>query len=369
MIKIGIVCFHNIRYIPFLNIYTEILDNCKNCKYEVIYFNRDKKLVEKLPENYISINWIGKYSEKNSKILKIPNFIYFQYAIKKIINQKKYDYIIVLTTIPGVLLSNYLTKKYENRYLIDVRDYTWEGIKFYYNKEKNLMEAASLRIVSSPDYAKFLPKNEYLLCHNINPKNSSFLLKNNFKKSSNDRIVISYIGSISYEKQCLRLIELVLADDRFEFHFYGNESTSNICSNKVKELENSRVVFHGPFLPNEKKEIYNNSDIIFNCYGSEQTLVKYAISNKYYDGALYHKPLIVSPNTTMEDISESFNYSLNLKNLKNLDDLYNWYININPKKFDLFCDRVIKDAIKDNKIFEKKLKEKLEGIYENKMEK
>lgn len=365
MIKVGIICFHNIRYMPFLNSYIDILDNNKNVSYDVIYFNRNKNLNEKLPKNYIPIEWLGKYTSKNSKISKIINFVNYQRIVKKILQRKEYDYLIVLTTIPGVLLSDYFSKNYKKRYLIDVRDYTWENLKPYLKRENKLMKYASLRVISSPDYKNFLPKYDYLLCHNINfKKNDKKLEINKLKKGNKDKIIISYIGSISYENQCLRLIDLVLDDNRFEFHFYGNESTSNIISGKISNLNDKRIVFHGPFLPTDKNKIYNSSDIIFNCYGNDKILVKYAISNKYYDGAVYHKPLIVSPNTTMQKISESFSYPLDLENIKDLNGLYDWYINLNENNFDIYCNKVINGTIKDNKDFENKLNKELGEIYE-----
>lgn len=79
----------------------------------------------------------------------------------------------------------------------------------------------------------------------------------------------------------------------------------------------------GPFMPKDKPEIYKNSDLIFNCYGNDRLLVKYAISNKYYDGAIYRKPLLVSPNTSMAELSGDCAFALDLESSRGLEELYN----------------------------------------------
>ena len=66
----------------------------------------------------------------------------------------------------------------------------------------------------------------------------------------------------------------------------------------------------------------------------------------------------------MQKISESFSYPLDLENIKDLNGLYDWYINLNENNFDIYCNKVINGAIKDNKDFENKLNKELGEIYE-----
>ena len=116
------------------------------------------------------------------------------------------------------------------------------------------------------------------------------------------------------------------------------------------------------FLPEDKKLIISQSDIVFNCYGSESKAVKYAISNKYYDAAFYRRPLIVSPDTTMSRLTGDYAYALDLDNTDNLDELYFWYCNLNKDAFENYCCTAICTAMKENDSLVKLIKNTLKEL-------
>ena len=361
MKKVAILTFHNMRYCPYLNFYIDILNRCENISYDIIFFNREKKLNEVLDNNKFKVDWIGKYN--NNIVLKIINFINYYFKVKKILKTKNYDNVIVLTTIPGVILSKFLSKKYYKKYIIDVRDYSWEKLPFYFKREKILFDSSLFNIISSPDFTLFLPKSHYLLCHNLNCHEISKNKKIN--KNLNDTISIAYIGSISYVENCIKLIDLVVKDERFSINFYGNETRKNIISNYISNLNCKRVNYYGPYTPNQTEFLYEKSNLIFNCYGNNNALVKYAISNKYYYGVLYHRPLLVSPNTTMSRLVGKFGFSLDLENDKNLNKLFKWYEQLDEKEFDQYANKSLEVAINNNnKLAEKIINVLLEDINE-----
>lgn len=347
MKRVGVLLFQNMRYAPFLKMYQSILDEL-GVEYDIIYYNRDKTLNEISNDHFIPINWRGKGTVAASKIEKLLNFtcIYPRQA-SSIIQERQYDFLIVLTTFPAVLLSGILQKKYSKHYIVDIRDYTKEFFRPYYLIESKVLSKAALRIISSVGYKNFLPSFDYVLCHNMDNTLSNTVLKP-FNKKTKGRIKIAYIGSISYERQCKQLIDLVCLDERFEFHFYGNEANGTIISEYIHNLGNKRIVMHGPFLSTEKERLYELSDIIFNCYGNDRTLVKYAISNKFYDGAVYRKPLLVTPNTSMATLSGDYAFALDLERITSLDDLYLWYINIDKTGFEHYTESVLELATRDN---------------------
>lgn len=342
--KIGIILFSNLRYSPYLNFYTEALSQMNDSEYKVIYLNRYKDLNEPDDDLYTPVNWWGKKANASSKFVKTINFIRFKNKVIKLLNKEKFDFLIVLSTIPSVLLSDYLCKHYKGRYVVDVRDFTYENVKWFFNKEKQVFDSAALRVISSPGFKTFLPENQYLLCHNFSLSDESVSLAG---KDKNNPIVISYIGSIGYASQCKKLIDLVAKDSRFCFFFYGNDVSGNVTE-YVKELQNDRISMKGAFKPCDKPDIYQSSDLIFNCYGNGRLLVKCAVSNKYYDGAYYRKPLIVSPNTILEELSGEFAYPLDLVNADNLDELYCWYNNMDFEKYDKFAQNIVNNSLAEN---------------------
>ena len=353
MNKIAIIIFSNLIYSPYYKLYTEILDNL-GYEYDVIYCNRFPKTNETVDKNHIQIPWY----DNNAKFNRIINFISFKEKVSKILKRNDYSKVIVLTTNPAILLSKVLIKKYNKKFLIDVRDFCQENLSLYRKLEERLFKHASVRIISSPGFKNFLPKEDYCVCHNLS-SNIKFneLDKFHLTLNRNKRIKISYIGSIAYANQCKKIIDLVEKDDRFEMLFFGNETEGTIVSNYVKSKNNERISMMGPFLPTEKEKIYENTDMVFNCYGNDSDLLTYALSNKLYDGAFYKRPLLVSPNTLMQEISGKFAYSLDLSSSTNLDGLYNWYQNLNEKEYEEFAESLLKDSINETEQSKKTIKD------------
>lgn len=350
--KVGILLFSNMRYSPYLYSYTKLLNSIPSIEYEVIFFNRYKELGES-DKNAIGISWFGKNANAANKVVKAVNFIWFKYKVQHILDKAGYDFIICLTTFPAVLISKYLVKNYACRYIVDIRDYTYEKNKSYYKREERVLSSSALNIISSPGFVNFLPKAEYTLLHNYNGLNC--FSSHQFIKNDGYPIKIAYIGSVSYAYQCKKIIDMVSKDNRFELDFYGNESSDTSVSEYVNQISNPRIRFNGPFLPAEKEGIYLKSDLIFNCYGNNSDLVKYAISNKYYDGAMYRKPILVSPMTAMEEFSQGYAYPLDLDSEQSLDRLILWYRNIDCNEYEKYCQRVLIKALSDNKVAENRI--------------
>lgn len=347
MKKVGIIFFHNLRYAPFVKYYTDILDSLNDIQYDIIYYNRDKKLNEPKNGKYIPVPWIGKGTNIASKFEKGINFIFWKIYVSNLLKKKKYDFIIIIMTMPAVLLERELIKNYDKKFIIDIRDYTYENIRWFAKSEERLVKHSRLNIISSPGFKKFLPNAHYEVCHNF-AREDEINNNINFVKKVDFPIQISYIGSISYEEECLKLIDLVKDDNRFSFVFYGNENTSHIISKKIKKLSNNRIKMMGPFLPEEKENIYRKSALVFNCYGNDRPLVLYAISNKHYDGALYKVPVLNSPGTIMAKLAGGNGYELDLEKINNLNGLYDWYNALNKYDYEKYANNVIKNAIKEN---------------------
>lgn len=364
MIRVGVLLFQNMRYAPFLKMYEKILKEMKNIEYDVIYYERDKSLEEIKDLHHIAIQWHGKGTLAAPKYEKMINFLFYAKDVKKLLKQKKYNFIIVLTSFPAVLLADYLIRDYTGRFLVDIRDYTQESVKLYFKLEERVFSKAAIRVISSPGFVNFLPKLKYYNCHNMD-SNVEKIEKPRFVKAKGRRIILSYIGTISYETQCKQLIDLVVKDDRFEFHFYGNEANGTEVSDYVGRINNSRIKMMGAFSPIDKPRIYSNSDLVFNCYGNEKMLVKYAISNKYYDSAIFRKPLLVSPKTSMAEFSGKFAYMLDLDNITSLDDLWNWYQMLDESEYECFANKIINLASEENTIFQRKVIECLTNLGEN----
>ena len=311
--KVGIIAANNIRYSPYIFFYTKILNEL-NIDYELIYPNRNK-IEENFTSSVVEIEWDN---QKNT----LFNYLSYSKKVKKKILERKYDFLIVLTSNNAVFLSNFLSKKYKKKYIIDIRDYTHENVYLYFLLEKKAIKNSTLNIISSKKFEKFLPKGKYEVCHNINANNTIDFSTINKRHVP---IIVGYVGALGYIDKCKKFMDLVSLDYRFEFHFYGTSNYETELKEYAKKLNCDRIKFFGAYANEHKQEIIKKIDILFNIYGNGKPLLDYALSNKLYDSLLNVKPILTSPKTFMEEMAGSLSYSINLENFANLDDLYDWY--------------------------------------------
>ncbi len=345
--KVAIVAFNNLRISPYVRTYSGWLTK-KGIEFDVIYLDRDSEKEELGSKSYpIS------YNKKRHKLI---NFLRFARKTKKIIKKNKYDFLFVMPTFPAVLLSGFLKRKYKGRYLVDIRDYTHEKNKFFYSREKKALENSAMNVISALGFKNFLPECEYIFCPNIS---DAYRKENHSFSRGAEPIRIAYVGTIAYAENCKKLIDLVLKDDRFRFDFYGGEIGSMPVTSYIKEISSDRIVAHGTYTANEKADIVKRSHILFNVYGNGSTLVRYALSNKLYDGMCFKKPILVSSDTDMQKESADFGFAIDFGDKDILSKLYDWYLSIDKQSFDNYGDEYIRKTYSELDEFYSLLEERV----------
>ncbi len=347
--KVAVIAFNNLKFSPYISPYIDVLKKF-NAETELIYPNRDG--IDEV-FNYcklIPIKW-------DPRANKAANFISFRKAVIKQLSSVKYDFVIVLTTFPAVLLGGFLRRKYKNRYLVDVRDFTHENNKIFYELEKKALKNAAMRVISSEGFKNFLPSYDYCLCQNTSSAYRTGA--KHFYSKNNGEIVVGYVGTIAYKEQCRKLIDLIKSDNRFSFYFYGNETGDGTIKRYVQNLKCDRIKYFGEYGPDEKGRILESVDVLFNVYGNDRPLLKYALSNKLYDSMYYKKPLLVSPDTAMQNESGEYSFAVDLDETKDLNGLYEWYKKIDADAFEKYADSYLLNVFKQNDVFEDRLKQAL----------
>ena len=343
--KAAIIAFNNIKYSPYVKTYSDYLDK-NNVDYDVIFPDRDG-----LEENLGNTTYAIKWDKSKNKFI---NFLKFRNAALRILKKNNYDFVFVLTTMPAVLLGGYLSRKYKGRYLVDIRDYTYEGVKPYFWLEKRAVRNSACNVISSPGFKKFLPEADYLLCHNVSPLYREGK-GGDFKSDDGDKIVIGYVGSIVYKSQCLKLIKLVEKDPRFCFHLYGNEGGDSSLKDYLDSNPCDRIKMFGAYAPSEKVGIMKKINILFNAYGNGKMLLDHAISNKLYDGYYMRIPVLTSPKTLMSEELGDFSYDIDFEKDTSLDGLYEWYKNIDAEAFEKRSVEYLAKVFESQDEFYKKL--------------
>ena len=136
----------------------------QNIPYELIIWNRDK--VEK-PNR---ANWIFYEYPMDSFqpfYKKICGFLSFSMYMRKMIKDRQYEKIIVLTTQTAIPLSDILLRKYKNKYIYDYRDVTFENVKLYRMLVNTLIRHSNFTAISSKGFVDNLnPSVKFVMSHN-----------------------------------------------------------------------------------------------------------------------------------------------------------------------------------------------------------
>lgn len=323
---VGIIAAASLRLSPYAFYYTRLLDEM-GLDYEIAVPDRYDGLGEGYTGRLHVLPW-------DSRKKTLANYVSYAGGVKKLA-VGRYDFLIILTTNLGVFCYPWLKKYYPWRYILDIRDYTHENIPPFFALEKRAVRASALNVVSSRRFQEFLPKGEYLPCHNF----TTPLEPSPFRfQEAEGRIVIGYVGSVAYEPQCRALMALVSRDERFAFHFYGSGPAETALRAYGEELGCPRVRFFGRYQAAEKGGIIQKTDILFNIYGSEGVIARNSLANKLYDALYYRKPLLTSPGTFMEEMGGELACSLDPRDPSALDRLWDWYQALDGARLDAFAE-------------------------------
>jgi len=347
--KILIVGFTKIKYMPYANFYLEEVCNDKN-EVHLITWNRD--CAEDIKLNYnVKIHQFNRFQQDEvKKIKKIGNFIRFRNYAKRIIKNEKFDLLIILHTIPGILIYDILKKKYKNQYILDYRDVTFEKLFLYKKIIDKMVINSSATFISSDAFRKILPECEKIYTtHNILIESLQYRnIRLNLPRG-NLPIRIGFWGFIRHYNINLEIIKKLANDKRFELHYYGREQET---AYKLKQycLDNNikNVIFHGEYNPNDRYNFIKNIDIIHNIYENDGN-TDYALGNKFYDGIIFYLPQLCNKGSFMGEIVEKYNVGCTCDPNKQsfVSEIYNYFQNINNEKFRANCDIALRNILNE----------------------
>ena len=309
--------------------------------YDVAYWDRSF-LAESIQGSINTFRFTTKrYSDSESKIIKLFKYFRFSSFAKKILKNNHYDGVIFLQTTIAVFLSSFLKKRYPHKYIVDIRDYSFEHFRLFRHLEKKAINNSFFSTISSIGYKKFLPPFDYVLVHNYHPISND--IKNAFftRNRDNKSINISFIGLIRFMDQNKKIINYFKNDCRFTLSFIGKNALE--LKEYIDKNDINNVYLYDYFDSNRTLDFYSKTDIIMNLYGNNTPLLDYAVSNKLYYSASLYMPILVCPNTFMEELSKQFKlgFSLDMADKENINRLYEWFVGIDRAAFKKECDAFI----------------------------
>ena len=348
--KILILGFAKIKYMPYMNFYLDNIDRKSN-EIHLGYWNRDLKEENTTNLEGIKLHEFSFYQQdETAKIAKINSFLKYRKFALNLIKEISPDFIIVLHTLPGILIGKLLAKNYKNKYIFDYRDSTYEKFPPFQKKVKRLARNSKATFVSSDAFRLFLPqdKEEIYTSHNILEDSLSHRNEKEMSGVDSDKIRIAFWGFIRHEEINRSIIQKIAADTRFELHYYGREQQTALNLKKyAKEINAENVCFHGEYVPQDRYEFVKATDIIHNVYYDANMML--AMGNKYYDGIIFRIPQICMEGSFMGQQSEKCGVGFCCDPYKDdfTEKLYQWYTNIDREKFKRNCDRELSRVLKE----------------------
>lgn len=348
-----LISFCNIYLLPYAKTYIDAIQR-SGAKCTLLFWDRDA--VDGKNDNYpgcFKKCYQKRKTTESSKAEMLIGYIEATKFFQRELKHTKYDGLVFLQTHAAVACGSMLKRKYRKKYIVDIRDFTLENYLLYRQFETSCISNSFASVVSSPAYAKFLPKHKYVIAHNYTPFSDDEIQSvRTVDRSSFERAInISFIGTVRFIEMNKRILMLFANDKRFSINFFGNgsEVLQSFCTSKG--IKNAR--FHGAFSPEQTAVFYKDTDLINNLYGNHDNFLDYALSNKLYHSGQFLLPILVCPETYMEEVSQKYHmgYVFDVNDKAAPDKLYEWYLKYDRKELAIGCDRFIDKVILDNRRF------------------
>ena len=340
--KILLMGFTKVKYMPYANFYLDNLDRVKN-EIHFLYWNRDTQTEDLTGFRDIQFHEFKVYQEDEiAKFSKIRNFLRYKRFAVGVIKREKFDFIIFMHSLPGVLIANLLIKKYKNRYIFDYRDSTYERFLPFKRVIGRLVKYSYATFVSSDAFRKFLPKEEegkIYTSHNLLLDSLNHRDEKEKHGIESDKIRIGFWGFIRHENLNKEIIKKVAADERFELHYYGREQqTAKNLKIYTQSIGAKNIFFHGEYKPEDRYQFVRQTDIIHNIYCDDNMML--AMGNKFYDGIIFRIPQLCMKGSFMGEQVEKYGVGRMCDPYDSqwLEIVYEYYRKLNIENFMQRCE-------------------------------
>lgn len=344
---VALIFCGDLKYCPYIKRYIEILDMNKN-SYKIYFWNRSGDYID-LDSTYEYYNQSSKLNK--AKIGKLIDFVEYRRWLIKKLNKDRPDKFIILSTLTGIILSDYIMKN-RNQYIFDIRDYSYEYLGVYRDIESRIIENSFLTVISSKGFKSFLPKKNYIIAHNFNRNDIKGVYK--FKKTD-ERITFVWNGLIRYFDYQKQYLDVLKNDERFLIKYHGDGPELDMYKQYAKMQKMKNIFFTGIYKNDEKEEMLKGADILNNCYGYRKNAgnkLKFAVSNRFYDGIIYHIPQLVEGEGFKTQWAKKSGIGISIQpNCDFADNLYNYYMHLDETKFDDNCDKILHMVLEEDDLF------------------
>ena len=343
---------------PYLQYY---INACKEKKvpFDLFLWNRDSNGGLKHENNIFTMNCECPFG--GSKLKKIFPMLQYRKGLLQTIKQNQYSHLVLINTLAPVMISNYVLNHYKGRYILDIRDYTYEKIPYYKKIENQLIKNTNFTTISSKGFLAFVDDNPKIIVnHNISNIDQAVEKPTLGLEKS---VKIGFVGSVRYPNENIKLIE-ALKGKNFLLKYVGPEVAGCDLQGYCRKHNIKNVLFQGKFKNQDKAVIYKGIDIINSLYGDFSLEVTTAIPNRYYDSLLFKKPIIASKGTYLGELVEKngMGLAINLNEPTIYTKLNTYIENFDSDKFVSICNKILSDVLREQRKFQNSINEFLDFI-------
>lgn len=368
--KILIMGFTKIKYMPYMNFYFDNIDKVEN-DVHILYWNRDLKSDDLSKYDGCAFYEFKRYQEDDvSKLSKVASFAKYRKFAKRVLINEKFDFVFVLHSLTGVLVADVLKKHYCGKYIFDYRDSTYEAFSPFKKVVASITRNSRATFVSSDAFRKFLPADcaeKIYTSHNILMESLAHRDEKKLYGIPSGKIRIAFWGFIRHEEINKEIIHKVAADSRFELHYYGREQQVALnLKAYTAEINAKNVFFHGEYTPEQRYEFVRETGIIHNIYYDNNMML--AMGNKYYDAAVFYIPLMSMKMSFMAETSQKagIGFAADPYDDDFLDKLFGEYANLDKDKFRMNCDKELERVLAEYDFGSALVKKLTDSIGSNK---
>lgn len=353
MKKICIVSFCNIYLLPYARTYIDAITE-SGIECTLLFWDRDGVGGDNdVYPGCVKTVYSKRLGVDSSSITKFSEYVGATCFIRNTLQKQHFDGIVFLQTQVAVACENIICKKYRGKYIIDIRDFSFENISMYRRYESKVIRSSYRTVISSQAYAKFLDNCDFIIAHNYSPFPTEVVEKLRMKseQKASEPIEISFIGTVRFFEMDKKVLNLFANDSRFKMNFYGtgSEVLKEYClQNGIKNTD-----FYGVFKPEQITDFYMQTSLINNLYGNHNKYLDFALSNKLYHAAQFYIPILVCPDTYMEEVSTKykFGFVVDVNDAIMPDKLYEWYKSFDRSEMRRGCDEFLYNVKKENTEF------------------
>jgi len=354
MEKIAIVFCGGMHSCPYIEKYLKAC-KAKSVEYDVLFWDRTGEDGAQ-PENYYNFaETSGLYIPKRKKLFA---FLRFGRFLRKMIRQKKYDKLIVLTTLPAILCYNLLVGKYKSKYIFDFRDVSFEYNELFLRCVQRICDKSFFTCISSPGFQEILGERNLVPVHNF--RYADLDGKKDVADPAPNKINIVHMGITRGDALNKQIADVFGNDDRFRLYFIGRGNDSPVFTEYAKNYSNITVM--GTYDNAEKEKYISDATMLLYYYPSNFGC-KRALANKYYDGIIYKKPLLGNVDTYsgMRLMEKGVGISVRMEDKDVTDKVYEYISNLDVQQYSAMAEKELTAILQEDKFYLQKIDEFLDS--------